>query len=375
MQQPSPQPIPLNPELTPPPQRRRPWTRPDQVLRLLAALGVLAIGITITYYFFTLVLYLLLGLVASYIVRPLVDRIQGLGTPRVLAIMLSFGVIFSVTSLLLTYLVPILGARIGDFTQNITEDIVNSWAASLETNLRAIIPAIKEGALLEGISELTSGWFQEREVGQVLQALLGVFTDIFYALIIIPFVAFFFLRDGGEFWSKSLRLVPNRYFEVTLNLVEKIELNLGRYFKGLLLQTLAVSAVATFFLSFTGLKYPLVIGLFTGLANNIPYFGPLVGFIAGTLVGFGQTGDFSLIFGLAVAMGLTQLIDNAFFQPFIFSRAARLHPLVVLFVVLIGNELADVPGMLLAIPVTATIRVTVEQVFWSIRNYRILAVN
>jgi predicted PurR-regulated permease PerM len=71
-------------------------------------------------------------------------------------------------------------------------------------------------------------------------------------------------------------------------------------------------------------------------------------------------------------MGLTQLADNVLLQPIIFSRAAQAHPLVILFVVLIGAQLAGILGMLIAIPLATTVRVVIEQVLWSLRNYRIL---
>jgi predicted PurR-regulated permease PerM len=59
-------------------------------------------------------------------------------------------------------------------------------------------------------------------------------------------------------------------------------------------------------------------------------------------------------------------------QPIIFSRAAQAHPLVILFVVLVGAQLAGIVGMLVAIPLATTVRVVIEQVLWSLRNYRIL---
>jgi predicted PurR-regulated permease PerM len=71
-------------------------------------------------------------------------------------------------------------------------------------------------------------------------------------------------------------------------------------------------------------------------------------------------------------MALTQLADNVLLQPLIFSRAAQTHPLVILFVVLVGAQLGGLIGMLVAIPVTTTIRVVAEQLLWSLRNYRIL---
>jgi predicted PurR-regulated permease PerM len=99
-----------------------------------------------------------------------------------------------------------------------------------------------------------------------------------------------------------------------------------------------------------------------------------MGFLAGGLVSIAETGNFSMIPSVFIAMGLTQVADNLFFQPIIFSRAAQTHPRLILFVVLIGAQLGGIVGMLIAIPLTTTIRVGVEQVLWSLRNYRILKV-
>src|SRR5690606_33460684 len=195
---------------------------------------------------------------------------------------------------------------------------------------------------------------------------------IFYAVLVIPFVAFFFLKDGSVIRRSLLRLVPNRYFELTLALMEKIETNLGRYFRGLLLQVLAVAVVATVLLWIVGLEYAIAVGAFTGLSNTIPYFGPLMGFIAGTLVGIVQPGDFSRVLGVVIAMILTQIADNVIFQPYIFSRASQTHPLLILFALLIGAQIAGLVGMLVALPVLPIIRVTLEELLWSLRNYRIL---
>jgi predicted PurR-regulated permease PerM len=166
--------------------------------------------------------------------------------------------------------------------------------------------------------------------------------------------------------------IPNRFFEISIDLLDKVKSRIGRYISGLLIQMVAVSFTASIALLFTDLEYPLVLGIFTGVANTIPYLGPIAGFTAGTLMALGQTGDFSIVPGLIIAMSITQLIDNSFFQPFIFSRAVRTHPLVILFAVLIGAQLNGIVGMLLALPITTAVLVTFEQVMWSVNNYRLL---
>ena len=346
----------------------------ERVVKFVIAVVLMVTAGLLLWYFFRLVVYLLAGFLIAYLVRPIVDRFQGIGLSRVPAILLTFVLVFGVISVLLTSLVPFFGSQINDITQQITEDNVDAWAVSIENLLRDRIPAIEEGMVIEGVRRVSSTLFQEQQFTQIVESVIDVFTDIFYAILVIPFVTFFFLRDSNKIRSATLRLVPNKYFEVTLSIIEKIETSMGRYLRGLLLQCTYVAIVATITLSFTDLNYALVVGIFTGVANSIPYFGPFMGLIAGSLVAIAQTGDFSLVTGIFIAMLITQVIDNIVIQPLIFSRAAQTHPLVILFVVLIGAQMAGIVGMLIAIPLTTTVFVTFEEILWSLRNYRILRV-
>ncbi|RMF53793.1 MAG: AI-2E family transporter [Bacteroidetes bacterium] len=349
----------------------RPFVTQDRVLRGVVGLVLLLVGLWLLWYFARLVAFLLVGLVLAYLMRPLMYRLEGLGLGRITAIVGTFIVVLGTLSLLLTYLVPFLADQVNEIAREVSPERLRAVAADLEAYLGRVLP-VPAGELQQSFTRLFDTLFQEQRLTRMLGSVVDLFTNLFYAVVVIPFITFFFLKDGTLIRQALLRRVPNRYFEVTLALVEKIETNLGRYFRALMVQCLSIATVATVLLYVAGLKYAPAVGLFTGLANTIPYFGPFLGFVAGTLVGIAQTGDFSLVPGVVVAMLLTQLADNVFFQPFIFSKAARTHPLVILFVVLIGAQLAGIVGMLLAIPVMTTLRVAAEQVWWSFRNYRIL---
>lgn len=343
----------------------------ERVVRGGLAVALAVLVILLLWYFSRLVVFLVIGLVLSYLMRPIMYRFEGLGLGRISAILMTFVLVFGGAVILLTYLVPFLVEQINEIAQEISPERIQSVAAAVEVRVRRVLP-LQEGGFQEGITNVFQTLFREDRLTNVVGSVVDIFTNIFYAVIVIPFITFFFLKDGAQIRHSLLRLVPNRYFEVTLAIVEKIETNAGRYFRALMIQSISIATVATVLLYVAGLKYALAVGIFAGLANTIPYFGPFIGFLAGTLVGIAQTGDFSLIPGVVLAMALTQIADNIFFQPFIFSRAARTHPLVILFVVLIGAQLAGIVGMLVAIPLTTIIRVTVEQILWSLRNYRIL---
>lgn len=348
----------------------------DRVVRfLLAATAGVALGWGL-WYFAGIVLYLAVGGILAYLLRPLVERLQTLGLGRVAAILLSFVVLLGGVAVIVTSVVPFVTRQVQDLSQLITVDTAAYVANLVQSHVQPMVP-LEPGLLEKNVRQLAQSLLQGdlvegQQVAQTVSSVVAVFTNIVYAVVIVPFVSFFLLKDELKIRRGLLSLVPNRYLEVTLSILATVESNVGRYFRALLVQGTAVAAIASGLLWIVGVRGAIAIGIFTGLANTIPYFGPFLGFLAGTLVGIAQTGDVSLVPGVALAMALTQLADNVMLQPLIFSRAAQTHPLVILFVVLVGAQLGGLVGMLVAIPVTTTIRVVVEQLLWSFRNYQIL---
>lgn len=343
----------------------------DRVVRIVVVSVCIALVAALVWYFARLVIYLTVGVVLAYSLRPIVDRIEGLGLSRVTSIFAAFILFIGVLSLLATYLVPFVASQVTELSQLVSIDEVTAVAATVEERISRVFP-VQEGAVISGVTRVFRTLFHEERITSLMGSLVDVFANIFYAVIIVPFISFFFLKDGTSIRQGLVRPVPNRYFEITLTIIEKVESNIGRYLKGLFVQCVSIATVASILLYLVGLDYALAVGIFAGLANTIPYFGPLMGFLAGAVVGVVQTGDFSLLFGVLLAMVATQVADNVFFQPFIFSRVAEAHPLIILFVVLIGAQLGGIIGMLLAIPVMTTVRVIAQQVMWSARNYRVL---
>ena len=348
----------------------------DRIVRFVLGTAAVATVGWMLWYFAGIVLYLAVGGILAYLLRPLVDRIQGLGLGRVPAILLSFAGLLAAISVTVTSVVPFITRQVQDLSQLITVDTAVYVANLIEAQIQEIAP-LEQGVLEENVRQVAQSLVQGDLVGgeriaNTVSSVVAVFTNIVYAIVIIPFVTFFLLKDELKIRRNLLYLVPNRYFEVTLSILAKVELSIGRYFRALLVQGTAIAVIASALLWIVGLRGAIAIGIFTGLANTIPYFGPFLGFLAGTLVGIAQTGDASLVPGVALAMALTQLADNVLLQPLIFSRAAQTHPLVILLVVLVGAQLGGLVGMLVAIPVTTTVRVIVEQLLWSLRNYRIL---
>jgi len=348
----------------------------DRIVRFLLGAGAVAAMGWVLWYFAGLVLYLVVGGVLAYLLRPVVDWLQSHGLGRVPAILVTFVLVLGVMGVVVTSVVPFVGQQVRELSQLISIDLATDVATYIEDRVRQFTP-IEQGVLVGNVEKMAQALVQGDlvkgdQMAETVSSVVAVFTNIVYAVVIIPFVTFFLLKDGLQIRRSLVGLVPNQYFEVTLAILDKVEGNIGRYFRALLVQCTSIAIIASVLLWVVGLQNAIAIGIFTGLANTIPYFGPFLGFLCGTLVGIAQTGNLVLVPWVALAMALTQLADNVLLQPLIFSRAAKAHPLVILFVVLIAARLGGIVGMLVAIPLTTTIRVVVEQLLWSLRNYRIM---
>jgi putative permease len=215
--------------------------------------------------------------------------------------------------------------------------------------------------------------------GRVQHAMVGVgnwlFNHLFDAasaitsMILIPFIVFFLMKDGHAFKRALISLVPNRYFEFTLYLLYKLNVQFGNYLRGQLLDSLIVGTLATAALWALDIKYFLIIGAFTGLANIIPYVGPITGAALAIIVSMLQTGSLEKVLSLIAAFTVIKLIDDVIVQPLVVARTVQMHPLTVLLAVLAGGQLYGVLGMLLSVPIAGFIKVVVRESVTNYRNY------
>lgn len=222
----------------------------------------------------------------------------------------------------------------------------------------------KVNAKLQGI-----GTNLLEETPQIVGQLLSGLTFV----IIVPLVLFFFLGEGRAIKRALIELVPNQYFEMVLNLLYRIDLQLGGYIRGMVLSVIIISMLSIIGLYLIGLEYFLVIGTLAGVANVIPYLGPLIGIVGGVIAAALQYSTLSLgvVLPVVLVFLFVQIMDNVFVAPVVVARSVNLHPLVVIFVVLVGSQLFGAVGMILAVPATAVIKVSAQTLYESLRSYSV----
>ncbi len=182
-------------------------------------------------------------------------------------------------------------------------------------------------------------------------------------IVVIPFATFFFLLDARRIKERFIRLIPNRYFEISLSILHSLHKQFSLILLGMLTSAVIISILASAGLRIIGLEYPILVGVFTGMANLIPYFGPIVGIVAASLVAV-VTGSPPIFFlSIVLIFILVNLLDNVLVQPMVLARAANLHPLIVIFLVLTGSKIGGILEMLLAVPVASLLRVIIIILF------------
>jgi len=341
----------------------------ENVVKLILAIGtVLLIGL-IAFNFSNLIAYLVIAMLISYMLDPVVNRMQASGMNRTLAITLTLASVILVIVWGSTTIIPIVANQMAGLARQLNIENLRFIADQIEIAIISNFDFLPQGFLRDNIAALSDNLFNVGRFSDILGNLIGIFTNLFAAFLIIPFAVFFFLKDGHKIRRDLLQFVPNKYFETVLSIIDIIETRLGHYFRSVFVQCTLVGIVSWLTLSVAGLNNAASVGITIGIANSIPYFGPIIGYILSIIISIVETGDFSLVIPCILAVLVAQILDNVVFQPLIFSRSAEMHPVAILFIIMIGAQTAGILGMLIAIPIATIIKISFNQISWSLNNY------
>jgi len=232
-------------------------------------------------------------------------------------------------------------------------------------------------------SKLPAPNSNQPEESKIHGSLLLLIFNAVSLWLITPLVFLTLLFDDGKLKRQIVQMVPNRYFEVTLTVFDKINEALGLYLRGTAIECFLVATSFSLCLSLVGLEmqWAAAIGFIAGLANAIPFLGPLIGLLVGLLYAILTehispllpfVNESNLIVAIIASVALVQLADNAIFQPYVLGSAVQLHPLVVIVGVMGGAVIFGFAGMLLAIPAIMVIKVVITSMFRQLRAYYII---
>lgn len=355
---------------------------------LSIALGI-AIFIFLAWYFSNIFFYIVISAILATILRPIVDyinkaQVYRIHVPRVIAVLLAFAAFIFIVFLFISIFIPLINEQIEILSSLNYENIISRVSVPIndleDFLIRNNLYNQPKGTLIANIRQSITSFINEGGVinmGLILNNLFSVAGSVTIGILAVIFITFFLLYEKGIFRRAVLRLVPNSYFEMVITTFAKIEKLLSNYLLGLLIQMTAIFTLATIGLSIVGVKYAASIALFAAVANLIPYLGPILGTIFGIFVSI-SVSDFTsmndilfVIAKIVTVFAIVQINDNLVFQPLIFSKSVKAHPLEIFIIIFVGATLGGIIGMIAAIPVYTIVRVSVIEFSSGFKEYQI----
>ncbi len=359
----------------------------NRVLRwIIVGLSIAAVLYTL-WYFIDLVAYILIAVVLSLIGKPLMNFFEKVHIGKVyspewlnaaVTILILWGVILGSALMV----IPLVGSTVQSLSNVDSTALLNSLQEPIDNLVRWLesknIHFNNNVSLEDYIEVEISKAVQLDQFSNLFGTVFSFLGDLGVAFFSISFITFFFLRDNTLFYKSIMSATPTKYEVQVKNVIRDSSQLLTRYFIGIAIQVLLITLCVTIGALICGLPLTLAItmGLAAGFFNIIPYIGPMIGTAFGILlaISYNIPGDFyaesvPLIFKLLVVYGITQLLDNILFQPLIFSKSVKAHPLELFLVIIIAGNLGGMLGMILAIPGYTFIRVIAKEFF---SNFKIV---
>ncbi len=308
---------------------------------------------------------------------PLVDRLEARGHSRLTAVSAVFTTMVLLLLAVLLILVPLVARQI--------MTLVDSWPQYQEWFNRWFNSTLAPWVLERFRFDLVA-WFDTQHlmdllrqhwqrVGGVAAAVLGFLSRSGMGvllwltnLVLIPVLAFFFLRDWDRFVERIAALVPRDHLPTVTRLVRESDEVLGGFLRGQFLVMVALGVMYGVGLWIAGVKVGILIGIIGGLLSFVPYLGPASVVLMGGVAALVQGGGWSMLLGVGVVFTVAQLVESYWLTPKLVGDRIGLHPMAVIFAVMAGGVLFGFLGMLLALPAAAVVNVMLR---FAVERYRL----
>ncbi len=306
----------------------------------------------------------IIGFAIAYVVYPMVDYFVALGLRKDRVVLVLYGcLMLSVTAMasllwpLVTEEVQLFISKLPEYSQtlNTTLGVFNE---KIQPTLQNVLGAKAHNIMLTfNLNDFIAITAQRVPENALNMAHVGMW------LFIVPFVTFFALIQGEGWVDSIFNLTPSRYIESLLGMLAEINTTLGGYIRGQLAEATLVGTCTTVGLWGLGIEGAFVLGCLTGLFNLVPFLALIGGGSLCLVVALFQGQGPSVLMGILILFGVIRLMDDFIFIPFVVGTSVQLHPLVILFSVLAGYEMAGFLGLVFAVPATAIIKVILSALF------------
>ena len=335
--------------------------------KLTIITGVVLLFITILITVDNMLSSFIFAFAISYVSEPLISYFERRGVKRTFSISLYFTFTGFILTILIIKLAPLITQQTAILQSELPKYVegITQFLLILESNLSGTLSSVYDLQFSSGIGDIFQKWI-ELFIGGVPVIAQNTIT----ILILSPFLAFFLLKDGQIIRKKFLTLVPNLFFEMALNLTHNLNLHVGGFIRARLLEAMIVGLVVFLGLTIIQFPYTAFLALFAAITNLIPYIGPIIGMIPAYMIALAGENLEVTILLITLVYLVAQLIDVFFIIPLVVARIVDLHPITVVVVIIIGSQVMGILGMIISIPVTKCIKLTVSTIYTHLVEFK-----
>ncbi|WP_068674423.1 AI-2E family transporter [Oceanobacillus sp. Castelsardo] len=303
----------------------------------------------------------LISCLIAYLLYPIIEKLSSYNIHRGIAILLIYILFFGGVGYLVYKLYPLIVHQIQDLADHLPE-MTKTYQTMIYSlyEYTAFMPETVHDKMDEFFINI------EGSLDQLLTKLIGGFTKVFDMVItitVIPVLVFYFLKDYDKIKKFLKRFIPIKYETRTTRIIHAIDDSLGDYIRGQFIVCFFVGLTAFIIFKILNFDYSLILAIIMGVMNIIPYFGPIIGAIPVVIIAFTTTNSVKLVLFAVIGIFIIQIIEGNLLSPYIVGRSVAIHPVAIIFALLLGGQLFGVIGMILAVPVLSIIKVIMKHIF------------
>jgi predicted PurR-regulated permease PerM len=299
----------------------------------------------------------LVAMVISYVLNPIVNLLHNRKVPRTAAVFIIYAVFISVCVVILMNVIPMFMEQAEELNKHIPELTMRVQNFVDHFNNNDTFPE----SVRDGINRSIESMEKQIEV-RIAGFLnnIGAIVNVLFLAMIVPFLAFYMMKDMDLFERAALQYVPRAHRKHAVRLLKDIDAALGSYVRGQFIVSLCIGVLAYVGYVIIGMPYPLLMAGFVILFDIIPYLGPFFGALPALLVA--TTISWKMMLLVVIINTLCQNLEGNVISPQVVGKSMKMHPLTIILVLLVGGELAGIVGMILAVPFYAAMKVVVQHV-------------
>ena len=200
----------------------------------------------------------------------------------------------------------------------------------------------------------------------VAQGVVSSISSTASVLVTMPFVLFFLLKDASQFNKFVISLLPKKFEKPVAETIDEIDDKVGSYIQGQMLVSLCIGVMLFIGYNVIGLHYAFSLATIAAFLSIVPYLGPAIAITPAMLVA--ASTSWVMVVKMLVVWGIVQFLEGNIISPNIMGRSMNMHPLTVIFVILIGVNISGVVGAILGIPVYSILKVLISKLLLSVKE-------